>query len=190
VRAFRHATVACLALALSLALGACGKVGKPSYDATAENNGTYVQLGTIYYQLQVSRELNPYATEDHEYLVGLPAGIKSPTPSQIWYGVFLRAINMGKHPEPAADNFKITDTQGDVYTPISLNPSVNPFVWTGQSLPPRGTEPAPNTMASFGPTQGGLLLFKLNTTVYNNRPLSLQVRAPGVSHVATISLDL
>jgi hypothetical protein len=178
-----------LALALSLALGACGKVGKPSYDATAENNGTYVQLGTIYYQLQISRELNPFSTEDHQYLAGLAPG-SGPSANQIWYGVFLWAINDTHQTRQTANTFQIVDTQGDTYKPVPLNPSVNQYAWTSQSLDHLGTEPGPASTASFGPTQGGLVLFKLPTSVYANRPLTLQIYAPGQSHPATISLDL
>ncbi len=123
----------------------------------------YVDAGPITYQLQVSRQLNQYATEDRQYLVGLPAGTSSLTPDQLWYGVFLWAKNQTeRRPHTTADNFTIVDTQGDHYHPIPLNPSLNPYAWTPQSLAPGAIEPAPDTTASFGPTQGGLLLFKLN----------------------------
>ena len=49
--------------ALSLAVAACGNA-KHAYDATAENNGYYVRAGDVTYQLQISRELNPFSTED------------------------------------------------------------------------------------------------------------------------------
>jgi len=42
----------------------------------------------------------------------------------------------------------------------------------------------------LGPTQCGLLLFKLNTAVYSNRPLSLEIYAPGDARPSSISLDL
>jgi hypothetical protein len=45
-------------------------------------------------------------------------------------------------------------------------------------------------LASFGPTQGGLLLFKLDTSVYDNRPLTLEIRGPSGRVWGTISLDL
>ncbi len=62
---------------------------------------------------------------------------------------------------------------------MAINPSLNPYAWTAQSLAPGDTEPAPGTTASFGPTQGSLLLFKLPTSVYDNRPLTLEIRRPG-----------
>ena len=51
-------------------------------------------------------------------------------------------------------------------------------------------QPGPDTTASFGPTQGGLLLFKLPTTIYDNRPLTLEIRGPSGRVWGTISLDL
>ena len=50
--------------------------------ADAENNGAYVQAGAITYQLQISRELNPYSVEDSPYVKGLPAGYPGPTANQ------------------------------------------------------------------------------------------------------------
>ncbi|MBV8940466.1 MAG: hypothetical protein JO240_01895 [Solirubrobacterales bacterium] len=179
------------AVLAALALAACGS-GKHPYDATAENNGYYVRTGSIYYQLQVSRELNPFSVEDHQYLTGLPGGTTTPGPNQLWYGVFLWARNYGKQPQTTAGNadFVITDTQGDQYHPVPLDSTVNQYAWTARTLAPLEAEPGHDTTASFGPTQGALLLFRLNTTVYDNRPLTLQIHVPGESQVSTISLDL
>lgn len=177
------------ALVVSLALAACGSTKHP-YDATAENNGYYIKVGQVTYQLQVSRELNQYATEDHQYLVGLPPGTTGPNPDQIWYGVFLRAVNNTKHPQPTTANIDIVDTQGNTYYPTRLDSSINQWAWTDETLQPSGTQPAPNTTAFYGPTQGGLVLFKLPSSIYANRPLTLQIHAPDSSQTSTISLDL
>lgn len=179
--------LACLAAVLVLA--GCGSAKHP-YDATANNNGFYVKAGGIDYQLQISRELNQYGTEDSEYLVGLPPGTTQPGPSQLWYGVFLWAKNYEKHPATTAASFDIVDTQGNTYYPVALNPSINQYAWSAQTLPALGTEPAPDTTAYNGATQGELLLFKLNNSVYANRPLTLQIRPQGTTQVSTISLDL
>ena len=45
-------------------------------------------------------------------------------------------------------------------------------------------------MASDGPTQGGLLLFKLSTAVYSNRPLTLVILGHGDQRLGGISLNL
>jgi hypothetical protein len=110
----------------------------------------------------------------------------------MWYGVFLWAKNQTKHTQATTDDVDIVDTQGRHYYPLAVNPSLNGYAWRAQSLAPGGTEPALDTTASFGPTQGALLLFKLPNTVYDNRPLTLEIRSPGPSRKlwATIQLDL
>jgi hypothetical protein len=176
---------AAAALGVAVALGACGS-DHTTTNASANNNGVYVTLNGLDYQLQVSRELNQYSAEDHGYLMGLAAA--RPTPQQIWYGVFLRAMNGSKQARATAASFDIRDTQGHVYYPVALNPAINSYVWTSQTLQPLGTEPGPDTTASFGPTQGGLVLFRLNTSAYANRPLTLDIHSG--SGTATIALDL
>jgi hypothetical protein len=187
VKLTSHRLLACLGV--SLALAACGS-GKHPYDATADNNGFYVKAGGIIYQLQISRELNQYAVEDHQYLVGLPTGTTRPGSNEIWYGVFLWAKNYAKRPLTTAGSFDIVDTQGNRYYPLGLDSSTNQYAWSAQMLDPLGTEPAPNTTASFGPTQGALLLFKVSTSVYENRPLTLEIHPQGTAQTSTISLDL
>ena len=174
---------------VSVAVAGCGSAKHPS-DATAENNGYYVKAGQVYYQLQVSRQLNQFATEDHQYLTGLPSGTAAPSATQLWYGVFLRAMNDSEQHQLTANRFDIVDTKGNKYYPVPVNSTVNQYAWTATRLDPKGTEPGPDTTASFGPTQGSLVLFKLSTSVYNNRPLTLQIHPPGSSQVSTISLDL
>jgi hypothetical protein len=177
---------------MALALAGCGNDPKSRHAADPENFGVYVQAGPITYQLQISRELNGYSTEDSQYLEGLPKGTTAPSPTQEWYGVFMWAWNQNKHYENTAalNDFDIVDTQGNEYRPEAINPHLNPYQWTSQLLPPKGTEPEPDTTAYFGPTQGQLLLFKISTTAYANRPLSLQIRGGLLHQVqATIPLD-
>jgi len=185
VSARRLWIIAC-AVGLAVGLTACGQESQPT---SVLNNGVYVNAGPITYQMQVSRELNPFTVEDSQYLAGLPAGTTRATANELWYGVFLWAKNQTNHAQRTADTFTIVDSNGDRFHPIKLDSAVNGYAWTSQILSPTGVEPAPNTTASFGPTQGGLLLFKLPTSVYSNRPLTLQIFAPGGGK-GEISLDL
>ena len=176
------------AVALSLGVAGCGRENNPP---SAENDGVYEQAGNVTYQLELSRQLNQYATEDSQYVKGVPAADSNLGPSALWYGVFLWAKNQTKSPQRTTDRFDIVDTEGHHYNPIPLNTSQNPFAWTAQTLQPDGIEPAASTIAADGPTQGGLLLFKLNQSVYSDRPLMLEIRSPTTNQVeATISLDL
>lgn len=161
------------------------------HNGDANNDGTFINAGNVVYQLQISRELNQYSPEDKSYFIGLPKNAAKLTPSQLWFGVFLWAKNQTKQPAATANTFDIVDTEGNHYYPLGVNPSANGYAWTPQILKPGGIEPGENTQASFGPTQGGLLLFKLNNTVYDNRPLTLEIRGGPAHKVwSTISLDL
>lgn len=172
---------------LVLGLTSCGKVNDPT---SAENNGVYIQAGPITYQLEISRQLNQYSTEDSQYVKGVQAGESSLTPNQLWYGVFLWAKNQTNRPQRTSDNFDIVDTVGNHYYPIPLDTALNQFAWTPQTLAPGAIEPMAGTIAANGPTQGGLLLFKLNQSVYSNRPLLLEIRSPAGKVWATVMLDL
>jgi len=171
-----------------LLLAACGSE-TPGKVADANNDGAYVNAGNVTYQMQISRELNQYNIEDKQYLAGINS--KALAPSQLWYGVFLWAKNQTDSPQATTGSFDIVDTQGKVYFPVPIDAALNPYAWTPQLLAPLGTEPASGSMASFGPTQGGVVLFRLSDSAYSNRPLTLQIRLPGQTEVAaTISLDL
>jgi hypothetical protein len=191
VRARRVPTLLSSLVILALGLTGCGN--KPAFRHTADpgNFGVYVYAGPLTYELQISRELNGYSTEDSQYLAGLPTGTTAPTPTQEWFGVFMWAWNQTKqsHYTVPLTAFDVVDTQGIMYHPLAINPQANPYQWTSQLLPPKGTEPEPDTTAYFGPTQGQLLLFKISTTAYANRPLTLQIRGAQNQVQATIPLD-
>jgi len=190
MRVLRRLWILAGVVALVVGLTACGNKQSHPRVADANNDGGYVDAGPVTYQLQVSRELNQYGTEDSQYVTGLPAGTAPPTSTQEWYGVFLWAKNQTSQSQVTTDNFDIVDTQGNRYAPIKLNPQLNSYAWTKQRLPALGTEPGPDTTANSGPTQGRLLLFKISDSAYANRPLTLEIRGPSHQLWATISLDL
>jgi hypothetical protein len=174
------------ASALGLGLAACGN--ELSHPKIADTEGVYVDAGPITYQVQISRQLNPYSVEDKEYLAG--SSTTPPTRAEEWFGVFLWAKNQTHSNATTSTLFDIVDTQGNKYYPIPINPQVNPFAWTAQTLAPHGTEPAPDSPAYFSATQGGELLFKIGNSAYSNRPLRLQIYAAGQPRPSTVLLDL
>lgn len=197
----RRLWIAAAALALALAVTGCATSSYSTKHsaggemsgldvADSNNDGAYVQAGGITYQLQISRQLNPFSVEDSQYIRGLPAGFAKPTAQQLWYGVFLWAKNQWHRPYKTTDNFVIEDTQGNKYTPVQLNPADNQFAWTAQWLAPGQTEPGQDTAASQVFTQGRLVLFKLNQSVYDNRPLTFYILSASGQRLASISLDL
>jgi hypothetical protein len=160
-----------------------------SQDELSAGGEPYFWAGPVTYQVQVSRQLNPYDSVDVQYLAGVK-GAQDLSGQQFWFGVFLWAKNQSKRIATTADTFKLVDSNGDVFTPVPLNASVNPYERTAQKLSPDAIEPAANSTASSSSNGGGMVLFKLNQNVYSNRPLTLEVFAPGSSKPSKVSLDL
>jgi hypothetical protein len=178
------------ALLAALALGACGGEHQPTDRGDSE--GAYVQAGPLVYQVQMSRELNPSNVEDREYLAGLPTGTSRPAGDEEWFGVWLRVQNASSRSQQAASDFKIVDTLGNVYRPIQL-PSTNTYAYQSgfvQGSSGQPLVPDPDSGAAAGPIQGSMLLFKLNTSVYANRPLELEIAPPGGGEPSSVVLDL
>lgn len=181
-------------LGLCVSVGACGvsrrkKIYNVTQSEIAAGGQPYFLAGPVTYQVQISRQLNPYSTEDVGYLAGLSYAQRIPA-ADMWFGVFLWAKNQSGHYVTTTDHFTLHDSAGDVYYPVKLNPLINPYAWTAQTLGPNDTEPGEDTTASDGPTQGGLILFELNESVYSNRPLTLYVYAQGQAKPSLASLDL
>jgi hypothetical protein len=181
--------------ALALGVSGCGlehRQARPSNVSQDElSNGAepYFWTGPITYQVQVSRQLNPFDTYDVQYLSGVK-GAQDLSAQQFWFGVFLWAKNQSGHIAETADKFEIVDSAGDVYDPTPLNPGLNPYAWTQQKLSPNQIEPIADSAASDSSPGGGLILFKLNQSVYSNRPLTLKIFAPGAKKASSVSLDL
>ena len=111
-----------LSLLAALALGACGdshtRVTTGTYAGESGAAAPYLDVGPLVYQVQQSRELNPYDTEDASYLEGLTPEQRQLQPGQEWFGVFLQVFNHTGHSLPAASELTVTDTQGNTYTPV------------------------------------------------------------------------
>ena len=179
---------------LTVGLGGCAFEHRTTVRDVTQNDlaaggEPYFNAGPVTYQIQITRPLNPFATEDSQYLAGVSNAQTLPG-DRLWFGVFLWAKNQSDQPQLTANNFEIVDSAGTVYHPVRLNASINLYAWTEQRLSPDQTEPGVDTTASFGPTGGGLILFELSNSVYSNRPLTLRVFAPGRHHPSNISLDL
>jgi hypothetical protein len=160
-----------LAIALSLGLSACAERG-PQIDAKDE--GLYLDAGPLTYQVQISRELNPTDIEDRSYFLGLPQGTTPTTPSQEWFGVWLQVKNEGKQVAQTAKHFRVVDTLGHGYEPLQQT-IFNPFAYQPQALAPGAFQPAANSAARTSATQGSLLLFKIDESVSQNRPLLFEI---------------
>jgi hypothetical protein len=176
--------VACLAVLL----GACG--GDTTNNRSASNEGVYVDLGHLKYQVQLSRELNPYDPEDSSYLLGVTPADQKLTPQQAWFGVFMLALNKHDQVYQSARGFYITDTQGLTYKPTPV-PGPNPFAYHSTVIAGQEQLPLKGSAADLGPTNGLVLLFKVPLAAFDNRPLVLHIVDPADARSqATVELDV
>jgi hypothetical protein len=177
-----------------LALAGCGsshsRVTTGSYAGEGGANAPYLNVGPLTYEVQLSRLLSPFDTEDVSYLQGLTAAQSALTPAQEWLGVFLQVYNHTSSAEHAASSLTITDTQGNVYSPL-LPSATNQFSYRGETVPAKGRLPVPDSIAADGPTQGALLLYKIQIVSLNNRPLKITIVDPeNPSQIASAVLDV
>lgn len=178
----------CALAVSSAALAACGD--KEDIRTIGETEGLYLDVGGLKYQVQISRYLNPADLEDEGYLVGVPA-TERPDDDETWFGIFLRVQNTGEETLPAAREFTIEDTQGNVYRPVAVDTNVNVFAYEPRDVPPHGLIPHPDSPAGNGPTQGAALLFRLTIDTTQNRPLEFHIVSPdNPDEVGIVDLDV
>jgi hypothetical protein len=183
----RSLTLLLVALA-ALALGACGNKHARTLHAATE--AEYVDVGPLKYQVQISRLLNPYSTEDRAYLIDLPAG-QDLAPTDEWFAVFMRVENPTDSPQPVADQYEIVDTEDNRYKPIQFGPK-NVFVYRAGTVGAEQVLPLSDSPAGQDSIQGAMLLFKIPVKNLENRPLELRIPAPAgtTNEVGTIDLDV
>jgi hypothetical protein len=178
----------------ALALGACGeshsKVTTGTYAGESGANAPYLDVGPLKYEVQLSRQLNPTNSEDAAYLQGFSPAQLTLAPGQEWFAVFLQVYNTGSQPEPAAAAITISDTQGNVYSPLQPTGN-NSYVYRAATIGGKGQIPEPDTAAYAGRTQGALLLFKIQTESLSNRPLEIKIASPqDAAETASAELDV
>lgn len=184
-----------LLVAAIFALSACSddshsRVTTGTYAGESGQNAPYLNVGPLIYEVQLSRQLNPYDTEDAAYLADLTPAQRKLKPGEEWFAVFLQVYNESSAPHPAATSLTITDTQGNFYRPI-VPPFRNEFAYRGGLLAPKSRIPALNTVAASGPTQGALLLYKIKVLSLDNRPLELKIVDPlDPAQTASAELDV
>jgi hypothetical protein len=190
----RKPVLALSAVLAALALGACGdshsKVTTGTYAGESGKNAPYLDVGPLVYQVQISRQLNPTNSEDASYLKGVAPAARKLEPGQEWFGVFLQVYNHTSTSHPAAEGITVSDTQGNVYSPIQPD-QTNEYAYRGGKIPANGQIPAADTTPGFGPTQGALLLYKIQLASLDNRPLEVKITNPlDVAESAMAELDV
>jgi hypothetical protein len=177
------------AAASALALSACGSGEHATY---ADNLGPgYVQVGQLNYQIQLSRELNPFnQEEDHWYLQGFSKSQLKLSPLDEFFGVSLQVFNWTHTAATPTDSFFISDTLGDKFVPMT-NPNPNAYTYVPQSIPAGGQYPAITSNAYSTWSGGEFLIFKIPYADLPNRPFVLHiVNAQDPSRQSQIELDV
>lgn len=179
--------LALISLALTVPFAACGDGQDPVTEGHTE--GVYVTAGDLKYQIQISRILNAYDSEDEAYFVGVedPEG-QVANREVVWYGVFLRVENPTDHAELAASRFELVDTQGTHVEPVEL-PQDNVHAYHPVPLGEDEVIPEPSSTAGQGAIGGALVLFRTPRDVLENRPTQLHIIAPDGSR-AHVNLDV
>jgi hypothetical protein len=152
------------ALALAGVFAACGEEQE-----TEVVEGEPIELADLSYNIGLTRFLNPDDNEDAEYLVGQPPA----DPGFAYLGVFLTIQNETDGELPSAEDYVVRDTLENEYLPIE---SESPYALEiGAVVPAEDELPLPDTTAQTGPNQGSLLLFLVEDSVSENRPLKLEI---------------
>jgi hypothetical protein len=178
-----HKGVLALTLALTLTLvGAAGCGYSPGKEG---EEGTPIELGSVEFNVQLTRFLNPNDHEDKAYLAGQKV---PPAPSNAYLAVFMTMKNHASTSTtvPSTGQMTVTDTTGAGYQAIqSTTPYAAPL---GTTLPAHGEIPVPDSPAASGPTQGSVVLFLVPQAITENRPLELEIDHQG--ETGTITLDI
>jgi hypothetical protein len=183
-----------VAMLVALALGACGdshtKVTTGTYAGESGQNAPYLDVGALIYEVQLSRQLNPTNSEDAAYLQGLTPAQQKLEAGQEWFAVFVQVYNNSSHALTSASELKLHDTQGNTYYPL-VPSQVNPYAYRPVAVPAKSQLPMPDTGSEFGPTQGAMLLYKIDTASLDNRPLELTIVDPtNPAQTASAELDV
>jgi len=180
--------IALALLCASLGLSACGN--KQATVTRGESEAVYVTLGNVQYQVQLSRQLDPYSPGDRDLLKGVAPKDRGLAKNEIWFGVWVGAVNGTGDPQKLADAFRIKDTTGKEFEPTPLQAD-SPFAYRPADIAADAVYPLPASASGQSPTTGGFLLFRMPRQTLDFRPLELEFASsalPGKG--STIRLDV
>lgn len=190
-RRLRRPLVALAVLLASGGLAACGNhLDEDARVVQIENEGLYLPLGELKYQVQGSRQLNPDDIQDRALLLGVPAAQSVLKPNEVWFGVFLQVENESDKPLNPSGDIEIIDTQEDVYKPLGLEKTNLIAYRSTEAIPGGQLSPLPDTPGFQTANQGSMLLFKLTIETLGNRPLELKIESSTTAQTGIVDLDV
>jgi hypothetical protein len=180
-----------LCAALLLLVSGCGGGGGEAEEPRtfAEDEGYYLELGEIEYQVQFSRQLNEEDVFDRDLLLGIAEDVEDPADDEAWFGVFVRAWNHHDEELPLAQRFEIVDANQERYQPVPLDEDSNVFARWPEMLGPGREAPAVDSVPHHTPIGGRLVLFKIPYETFEQRPLEFRI-IPRVGDAGTVSMDV
>jgi len=174
-----------VAAPLAALLAAAVLAGCGSSESGEAQEGQFVKVGPVVYQVQLTRLVNPEQRSDKQLLRGqvpLP-------PSQQYLAVFMRLENKSSKPYLPPRDMKVVDTVGNQYLPLDATQSGFGLDFF-EPLQPGDHAPLPDSPAAEGPDRGAMVLFRVKTqSATDNLPLVLEVPSGGKSTV-DIKLDI
>ena len=162
-------SVLLVAFVAGLLLAGCGSDPE---DTLKVDEGEPMKLGELVYNVQISRFLNPNDDEDKAYLAGQPP----PPNNEFYLAVFMQVSNHAGTAEPVPTDFTVEDTVGTRFKPVQSDSLF--ALDLGGKVPPNGQLPKPETTAANGPIQGAMVLFLVDRSALEDRPLILHIPAP------------
>jgi hypothetical protein len=171
---------AVLAIAAGVVFSGCDTAPENANQVT---EGQGIKLDDLLFNVQITRELNPFDTEDKAYLVGQkPLG-----PDQYYLGVFMRVQNEGDTSAQVPTDMSVVDTVGAAFKPL---PSDSLFaLGLGDTIHPGDQLPEGESVAANGPIEGSMVLFRIDSSAIQDRPLTLHITT-STGSTGEVELDL
>ena len=176
---FRSSSLALLAV---LALAACGdshtRVTTGTYAGESGQERALPERRPAGLRGAALARAEPVRTsKTPQYLQGLTPPQRKLEPGQEWFGVFIQVYNNSSHAAPGGDRLhdhrhpgkRLHADRRRRRQPVRL-----PRRDDARQQPAAGAD----TIAANGPTQGALLLFKIEIVSLDNRPLELKIVDP------------
>jgi hypothetical protein len=166
----------------ALSLSGCSK----DIQTLEVKEGGRAYIDGLFYQVQLSRSLNPKDVEDSFYLTGQP----TPAKGDSYFGVFMRVdneTNANRILPIGIQNMQIKNASGQVFKPIIVRGQG--WAYAPAPIGKAAHLPIPDTPADVGPIRGGLILFKIPYASLDSRPLILYIKSAG-GKVGQITLDV
>jgi hypothetical protein len=146
----------------------------PVPDPAAASIGRTLQAGGVTYMSPGARPLDPRNRVDAGLMKGAPV---AGDPHRIWFAAFLVATNHGTRPAATARRIVLHDMTGRTYQPVTL-PQSNRYAYRPRTLAPGAQAPDPTSPAESNlAAGGGLLLFHIPRSAYEEGPLEVQMGA-------------